>query len=190
MLRGARCDVSEGPSSFELSRETRLVSLYTTELSDQTHLKHRLASLEEFNEASDDAALDDLLDRRVLFFREQLPELGRRVELAFRIVAEHGGEHLLRKIIRDKWRVRTLINIRRVAYRRVPAGGRRLFVGVGPVDDKVAPFSDVFFALLPSDLHLLLFAAAAKLILLEGLALVICTRDTQLIDMHIGRDGQ
>ena len=72
--------------------------MYTTELTDQTHLKHRLASLEEFNEARNDAALDDTLDGWVLLLGEQLAELGRRLKLAVGIVGEHALDHILREL--------------------------------------------------------------------------------------------
>lgn len=63
------------------------------------HLNRRMRTPEELDEPGDDAALDDLFDRRVALLGEQLAELGRRVNLLVDRVGEdaldHDGELLL-----------------------------------------------------------------------------------------------
>lgn len=55
-----------------------------------------MTAAEELDKAGDDAALDDLLDGRVALLGQELPKLGRRVELLVGLVGEdavdHGGE--------------------------------------------------------------------------------------------------
>jgi hypothetical protein len=57
-----------------------------------------MTSPKELHKAGDDVALDDPLNRRILFFREKFTELGRRIQLAFRIFGEYGSNHLFREL--------------------------------------------------------------------------------------------
>ena len=52
--------------------------------------------LQELHEAGDDAGGDDLVDGRVGLAGEQLPELGRGVQLQRRVLREERLHHLLR----------------------------------------------------------------------------------------------
>ena len=54
-----------------------------------------MVSLQELDKAWHDAALDDLLDRRVLLLGEQLPEFGRSIQLARRVIREDTLNHLV-----------------------------------------------------------------------------------------------
>jgi len=110
---------------------------------------------EEFYKAGNDAGPDDLLDGRIAFLGEKLPELGRRLELQLRVVREHVVDHLaqlLRELpTRQHRRASIVVHVRgRVAKRlQVPSLCQRLL------------------ALLFPDLHRGIFAPPAKLVRLQ-----------------------
>lgn len=66
----------------------------------KAHLQHGIIPLQELDEAWHDAALDDLFDWRVFLLREQLPEFGRGIQLAHRVIREDTLDHLLRQLIK------------------------------------------------------------------------------------------
>ena len=61
-----------------------------------------MVSLQELDEAWHDSTLDDLFDRRVFLLGEQLPELGRSIQLARRVIREDTLDHLIRQLIKEK----------------------------------------------------------------------------------------
>lgn len=54
-----------------------------------------MTCLKELDEAGHDAALDDLLDRWIFLFREQLAKAGGCIELALRLIAENTSNHFI-----------------------------------------------------------------------------------------------
>lgn len=102
-----------------------------------TDLDHRVLVAEELDEARDDAALDDLLDRGVALLAEQLAELGRRVELLVRLVAEDALDH-------DRELFLELVRVRRDSQRGVrgrAAAGARTAESTPPSSSESAPLS-------------------------------------------------
>lgn len=71
------------------------------------HLDHGVWGPEELDEAGDDSALDNLLDRRVALLGKELAELGRAVELGVDAVRENAGDHLWQLLVElsegDSW---------------------------------------------------------------------------------------
>ena len=61
-----------------------------------------MVSLQELDEAWHDPTLDDLFDRRVFLLGEQLPEFGRSIQLARRVIREDTLDHLIRQLIKEK----------------------------------------------------------------------------------------
>lgn len=74
LLSRTRGDVRQGPGGLELNQGVRVA--------------------QELHEATNNAGFDDLLDGWVAFFRQQLAELGRGLNLSVDLVGEDSLDHL------------------------------------------------------------------------------------------------
>lgn len=70
-----------------------------------------MVSLQELDEAWHNTALDDLFDWRVLLLGEQLPEFGRSIQLARRVVREDTLDHLIGQLVKEKAKVSARISL-------------------------------------------------------------------------------
>jgi len=144
-----------------------------------------MRTAQELDKAGDDAALDDLLDGRIALLREQLAELGRRVELSVHVIREDALDHRRQRLGELQLSEALLKPPTRL---RVERRGHALVVAVRIVGDgEVATLGRRLLALLLADLDLRLLAPSPQLVRLEH-RLVLEVRPA-VLEVARRRDG-